>query len=301
MSSGIRSIDSTLIVAPAAFQADSKYETSNYIGTRVLQDVAINIDVINGHTYSFINDLNGVRRGTYPENKLSSFNSIKPLVRWRDANTPNKQLWITEWGWDADGAGEDCDATECVTEHAQAVYAFRGLMILSRSNVARATWYFYANSDCSTLFCRSGLTSSQTTHFQRKTVFGVLEEVLELVGNSYFFGVVQESYSGYVYALTNSKTQPVFPTDTQAVPGNTSHIVAWLPVDINDPKEQRIILQLSSGMHVQKGIRFTGQSVDHPTEVFHSYSQNGHMLTLTISRHPVIVEFSHAQNLPIVG
>jgi hypothetical protein len=52
---------------------------------------------------------NGIRVATYPEDKDSSFNSIRNIVRWRDSNMPIKPIWVTEWGWDADGKSEGYD------------------------------------------------------------------------------------------------------------------------------------------------------------------------------------------------
>jgi hypothetical protein len=42
-----------LKILPGAFQAHEKHDTGNYIGTRVTQDLAINISVVNFHTYSY--------------------------------------------------------------------------------------------------------------------------------------------------------------------------------------------------------------------------------------------------------
>ena len=54
---------------------------------------------------------------------------------------PGKPVWLTEWGWDAHLPGEPCIGIGCVSQHAQAVYAVRGLMILARKGVAQTHWW----------------------------------------------------------------------------------------------------------------------------------------------------------------
>ncbi|CAC5410410.1 unnamed protein product [Mytilus coruscus] len=128
MSAGLKGMDSKIKILPGAFQAHDRHDTGNYIGTRVTQNLAVNISVINFHTYSFRTNSNGVRIGTYPEHLDSSFNSIRNIVRWRDSNMPSKPIWVTEWGWDADGKGESCTFPECVSEAAQALYGILNLI-----------------------------------------------------------------------------------------------------------------------------------------------------------------------------
>ncbi|XP_052800288.1 uncharacterized protein LOC128231466 isoform X2 [Mya arenaria] len=302
MSAGVKSVDTSMIVVPATFQAENKDDVHTYIGTRVLEDVATNIDVINCHTYSFINDNNGVRRGTYPENKLSSFNNIRPLSRWRDVNTPNKPLWVTEWGWDSHGVGENCSGTECVSERAQAIYAVRGLMLLARSNIERATWYFYANTDCETLFCRSGLTSSHRADFKKKTVFTMFEALLSTIGESYFQSVWQESADGYIYTLSRLSQNHTVSGDLSGhVPPNTSHIIAWLPIDADDTSFKQVTIPLPHDIHSTSGIRFTGFSSIQPIVPISDFSQCGQNLTFVISTEPCLITLQHGTSAPIVG
>ncbi|KAL4224987.1 hypothetical protein ACF0H5_015682 [Mactra antiquata] len=303
MASGLKSIDKMLTVLPAAFQADDKEDTSNYIGTRVLPDNAVNIDVLNLHTYSFYNDNAGVRRGTYPENKMSMFNNIRPFTRWRDTNTLSKPIWVTEWGWDADGGGEDCRASECVSPKAQALYGIRGLMLLARSNVERATWYFYANTDdCNTLFCRSGLTTSVTTHFQKKAVFYAFQALLQHVGDSKFIGIVQEDDKGFVYSLGSNTKSNVNDNSSNVLQG-ASHLVAWLPIDIDDMSSHQVIINLPKGYTANGGLRYTGQTGTQSTRSLHShdFTQSGHSLTLTLTTEPMVVNLVHSQDPGIIG
>lgn len=62
------------------------------------------------------------------------------MMSWRDANMPGKPVWVTEWGWDAHLPEEACTITQCVSQHAQALYALRGLLVLARKGVGQTNW-----------------------------------------------------------------------------------------------------------------------------------------------------------------
>lgn len=301
MSSGLRSQDNKLIIIPGTFQAEDKHHTNTYIGTRVLPEVASNIDVINCHTYSFVNDDSGVRRGTFPENKHSSFNNIRPITRWRDTNTPGKAIWVTEWGWDSDGVGEICRGTECVSEKAQAVYAIRGLVLLARSNIERATWYFYANTKCETLFCRSGLTSSAKNNFQKKAVFHTFQDFLQFVGNTFFLGIIQENENGFIYALSDQNHSNHANAGVSYLLKRASYIIGWLPVDITNTSSHSVTFDLPVDTHVSKGWRILGNPGGPYSQLLSSldYDQNGPSLTLSLKTEPLIVKLNH--EVVIVG
>lgn len=297
MSSGLRSMDSKLIIIPGTFQAEDKHHTNTYIGTRVLPEVANNIDVINCHTYSFVNDDSGVRRGTFPENKDSTFNNIRPITRWRDTNTPTKPVWVTEWGWDSDGVGEICRGTECVSEKAQAVYAIRGLLILARSNIERATWYFYANTNCETLFCRSGLTSSIQHNFQKKAVFYTFHDFLQIVGDSFFLGIIQENENGFIYALSDHSQPSLINPSIPDLLGKASYIIGWLPIDISNTTSTSVTFDLPPNIYASKGWRITGNPGGTHSQILSStdYNQNGQSLTLSLKTEPVILQLNHEE------
>ena len=289
MSAGIRSVDSELSVVTGTFQAEDKHATNTYIGNRVLPEVANKIDVINCHTYSFVTNSQGVRVGTYPEHKESSFNNIRPITRWRDANTPNKPVWVTEWGWDADGGGEVCRASECVTQKAQAVYGIRGLMILARSSIERATWYFYANSpDCNTLFCRSGLTTSKNNNFVKKTIFVVFEDLLSRIGDKYFHSPLQENENGYIYLFGDKPTSShdgLVPDITKA-----THIVGWLPIDISNQTVSSVEIQVPGGMYPHIGWRYSGDTLGLHVLPLTKFLFSGNAFRMGLSTEPSVVK-----------
>ncbi|KAK7110950.1 uncharacterized protein [Littorina saxatilis] len=234
MASGFKAADPKMLVLPGAFQAYDATSTGNYIGTRVTQQVSGKVDVINSHHYSWRTASDGQRVATYPEDPTGTFNEVRSVIRWRNTNTPGKPLWMTEWGWDSPGGGQECTKfPECTTEAAASAYAARGLFLHSRLDVARSTWFFYGNlEECDDhVFCRSGLTSSMSAQFQKKGPYYTLEHLLELLGHTHFLGVVQEDDRAYVY---------VFGTMTSSGHKHT-HLVAWRPVDASVPEGGREI------------------------------------------------------------
>ena len=215
MAEGVKAADPDLLVFPCALQAvDSSAEVGNYLnyaGVRLLDSVGPYIDGINVHYYSYYNDSTGVRRATYPENYISSMRGVLNDLRYRDANFPGKKIYVSEWGWDSDGAGEPCTHNECVSETAQAIYGIRYALMLNRLGVDDMTWFFYANSNSgSSLYSRSGLTGSISTSFLEKKSFIAFDALLHHIGNDYFLDTLVENDDHWVYLFGDSTGTPTY-------------------------------------------------------------------------------------------
>lgn len=224
MAKGVKMADPNLEVFPCALQAaDPDAEThgifKNYIGARIPKGVMPYLDGINIHAYSYILDKSGKRKSTYPEHQNSTFWEVLNAIEWRNINMPGKKIYLSEWGYDGEGGGEACTHSECVSEGAAANYSLRTLLIAARLGLHRATWYFYANTgEQSSLYTRSGLTSSQKKGFKKKEVFHVLENLVQKYGELYFSEVLQENSEGWVYGFKTKDEKREF-------------VVAWKPVD----------------------------------------------------------------------
>ena len=226
MAEGLKAADSSMQVYPCALQAaDSSAELGifkNFAGVRLNDSIASYIDGFNGHYYSYYYDTAGIRRATYPENYISSTRGILNDLRFRDSNFPGKKFYVSEWGWDSDGAGESCTHTECVSESAQAIYGVRHALMMSRLGVDDMTWFFYGNDVTgSSLYTRSGLTGSANTSFQEKKSFVAFEALLHHLGASYFLDTLVENDNSWVYLFGDSL-------------GNPTHLVGWRPVDVSN-------------------------------------------------------------------
>ncbi|GFR48118.1 hypothetical protein Agub_g9945 [Astrephomene gubernaculifera] len=235
---GIKDADPTFRLLTCALQADNPLaegDSGNFIGARLPQDVAPLVDVLNTHTYSWYRELNGTYLGVHPEHPGTTMNSLNNFLAWRTANMPGTPVWVTEWGWDAHLPGEVCDTTLCVSQHAQALYAIRGLLIMARKGVQQAIWFFYANGDVgSGVFTRSGLRGSNSTHFPTLPVYSALSSFLQLAGSSGFLGLAAERTDLYAYLLGPPK-QPDGSTSTAAA---ATHLVAWRPVGAGEGPDE---------------------------------------------------------------
>lgn len=230
MAQGAAAGDPAVEVFPCALQAvDPTAETQgifkNYIGARITEEAAQLLDGINVHCYSYAAGANGQRAGVMPEHVNSSFWEILNAIRWRNQNMPGKKIYLSEWGWDSGGGGEDCTHSECVSERAAAAYAVRGAMIAARLGIDRATWFYYGNDKSpSSLYTRSGLVASGLAGFQQKGPFAALQNLVGLVGDKYFLQVVQEDENAWLYLLGDAD-------------GTPTHLVAWRPVPGDEPGE----------------------------------------------------------------
>ncbi len=262
MAAGVKAGDPSMKVMPGALQA-SKPEAANatggnYIGARLSPAEAVYLDVLNTHAYSYTYAADGKRTGVPPENPTSSINQVRNFLRFRDANLPNMPVYLTEWGWDSAGAGENCNANECVSERAQALYGLRGALLLSRLGLDRLTWFFYANdAKCDTLYCRSGVTGSVNTGFTPKQSFRAFQALLNTVGTRHFIDVLREDSTAYVYLLGDNN-------------GVASHLMAWRPVDGDDTTVSTITLAvnaLPASAVILSGATTTGEPADLPVVV----------------------------------
>ncbi len=227
MASAAKEMDPYVEVFPCALQAaDPSTEKSevfkNYMGARISKEASKWLDGINVHAYSYAPGPHGHQKALHPEHPNSSFWEILNAIRWRDQNMPGKKIYLSEWGWDHDGGGEDCIHDECVSEAAAAAYAVRAALIALRLGIDRATWFFYANAkEPSSLYTRSGLTSSGNHSFAKKQSFFALESLVALVGDLYFLKTIEEDERGWLYLLGKAD-------------GTATHLVAWKPTAYED-------------------------------------------------------------------
>ncbi len=234
MTAGVKEGDPAMMVLAGAFQAHTPElpgaTGGHYMGARVSEAAAAHLDAVNLHAYSFWYDAAGVRRGVPPEHPESSMREVFSGLRWRDTNLPGKPVWLTEWGWDSPGGGEDCTGTECVSEVSQARYLVRGAMLGARWGLARMTWYFFANVEGSPgLFGRSGLLASKATNFAPKRSYVALGALVARLGDRRFLSALQEDDAGYAYLLGGADGVP-------------THLVAWLPVPGDDATTSTLVL-----------------------------------------------------------
>lgn len=180
-------------------------------GTDCLKGFDELYDVIRIHRYAIAEQW-PVWRRSYPEDpKVPFLSRIQELVHWRDANAPDKPVWVSEFGWDAaekkpDPKGEWAKWVDS-TDEDQARWLVRSFLLFSGMNIDKAFVYFFNDSDEAKLHHASGITRN----YEPKPAYHALAWMLRSLQDYRFSRVIHQSLEeGYVYEFTPEKSdQPV--------------------------------------------------------------------------------------------
>ncbi|MBI3857940.1 MAG: hypothetical protein HY293_19855 [Planctomycetes bacterium] len=176
-------------------------------------------DALNIHTYSLAEKWPSWRR-SFPEDATVDF--LKPvddLIAWRDAHAKGKEIWVTEFGWDAStkpppATGDAAKWKGNVSDAKQAQYLVRSFLVFSAMDVNRAYMYFFNDADEPSFHAASGLTRN----FQPKPSFHAMAQLYRALGE-YRFARALTKKAGELY---------VFEYVHGAHP-NKKVLVAWSP------------------------------------------------------------------------
>ena len=121
-------------------------------------------------------------------------------LTWRREHAPGKEVWLTEFGWDATTkpAPATGDFAKWIgsTEREQAMWIVRGYMVLCALGVDRAYLYFFNDDDTPHLHGSSGLTRN----FVPKPAFYAVAHLQKTLGDYRLTKVVREDAErGFVY------------------------------------------------------------------------------------------------------
>jgi len=176
-------------------------------------------DILNIHTYSLEEKWPSWKR-SYPENdKVDFLKPVENLIAWRDQNAKGKEIWVTEFGWDASTkpnktTGDEAKWNGNVSDKRQAQYLVRSYLVFSAMAVDRAYMYFFDDKDEPSFHAASGITRN----FQPKPSFHAMAHLYRSL-NDYRFSRVIAKKAGelyvYEYVLTGQPKKKV--------------LVAWSP------------------------------------------------------------------------
>lgn len=228
MASGLLGNSTDPKILPAAFQnsykANSFNDQQNFLPDFVSKEMLKKVAVLNTHFYSHTINRNGMRISIPPEDPRSEIHGIRNTVRYKNENTADKAVWVTEYGYDGNSSQEPCLHSECVSEAQQAAWGLRATFYLLRQGAERTYWYFYANeATASYLHSRAGLTLSANHNFEPKASYFAFRDAMEILGECYFSAVLIESDEIIAYQFTLENL-------------NKKYIVAWIP-NSQDPEE----------------------------------------------------------------
>jgi hypothetical protein len=130
------------------------------------------------------------------------------VLTWRAENAAEKELWLTEFGWDASTKPAPATGTfakwEGSTETQQAQWIVRAWMIAARLGLDRAYLYFFNDSDDAHVHGSSGLTRN----FVPKPAYYSVAWLQGSLGEYRFSRVLREDAAeGWAYEFVHG-TEP---------------------------------------------------------------------------------------------
>jgi serine/threonine-protein kinase ATR len=204
MARGFKKGDSRLRVVTGALTIGKSHDYAKSV--ECLAGLNELYDVLNLHTYAQLEGWPTWRR-SYPEDpKLKEYlPDIRRLCTWRDEHAPGKEVWVTEFGYDASSRSPDLK-TEFkqwvgVSEEQQAQWIVRSWLLFATLPVERAYLYFFNDDDEPHVHGSSGLTR----HFQPKPAFYAAAHLHRTLGDYRFERVlVAQPGAAYLFEFTHS-------------------------------------------------------------------------------------------------
>jgi hypothetical protein len=169
------------------------------------------VDVLNVHTYAIVGEWPD-RRWTCPEDPAARYLSdVRDLIAWRDAHAPGKEVWVTEFGWDAhrpEGAPTQAgvpleEGVSTVSRPQQAQFLARSYLIFARMGADRAYMFWYRDEGQDKgLFSACGLISKGV----KQPAYFALASLRRNLGDYVFSAVLAEEADGaYAYRFDDAE------------------------------------------------------------------------------------------------
>ncbi|HUR46146.1 MAG TPA: hypothetical protein VMZ27_09755 [Candidatus Saccharimonadales bacterium] len=155
------------------------------------------VDILNVHTYALLEGWPTWRRSFPEDPRLPKYlQDVEGICRWRDAHSPDKPVWVTEFGYDSSTKTPDQSGPDAkwvgVTDEQQAQWLVRSLLVFSSMPVERAYVYFFDDKDKPSFHASSGITRN----FQPKPSFHALSQLQGVLGDYRFERIVTNQTGG---------------------------------------------------------------------------------------------------------
>jgi hypothetical protein len=190
MAAGLREGDPRLKVGPCAVTAGKSDRYARSV--ECLRGLEALYDFLNIHAYAEVEGYPTWRR-SYPEDpKIDYLRRVDRLIAWRDRDAPDKEVRVTEFGWDASTKPAPASGTFSKwtgsTETEQARYLVRSFLLFSKRDVTRAYIFFFDDKDEPQVHGSSGLTRNG----RPKPAFHAVAHLFRTLGDYRFRRVVEE-------------------------------------------------------------------------------------------------------------
>ena len=160
MARGIREGDPKMRIATCAVNIGPSGRYAKSLD--VLTGLEPLYDIVNIHQYAEITGWPTWERSSAEDPKTRFLESIGNVLKWRDKNAPSKEVWLTEFGWDATPnpnlTSGDFVKWKGSTETQQGLWTVRGFLVLAATRLDRAYLYFFNDDGTPHLHGSSGLT-----------------------------------------------------------------------------------------------------------------------------------------------
>lgn len=237
MAKGLRAGDPKLRIATCALTTGKSHDYAKSVDcVKGLENL---YDILNVHTYPELTGWPTWRRSFPEDPQLKRFVAdVTDLGKWRDAHAPGKEVWVTEFGYDATTKKPD-PKTEFkdwvgVTEEQQAIWMVRSWLLFATLPVDRAYVYFFNDSDQPQLHGSSGLTRN----FVPKPAFHAAAHLRRALGDYQF--IKQEKNGDALFSYFRHKAD-----------SSKQVVVAWLPTGDNQSQQ----VELPAGVRKTKAER----------------------------------------------
>ena len=201
MALGIRDGDPRVKILTPAVQARPGDDYSQDLrGLYGEKDILPLYDVINLHTYASVERQKPTEspwNRSYPEDPAIAYLKVADeAIAWRNAHAPGKEVWITEFGYDActpEAMSRRRDwflklDWQGHMDLQQAQYLIRSFFTFAERDIQRAYIYYYDDNDSPSVHGCAGLTRK----FVPKMSFWAVKQLYELLGEYRFKRVVRK-------------------------------------------------------------------------------------------------------------
>lgn len=201
MARGIREGDPELLILTCTAAAPEPDPWSHNLN--IFRDHGDLYDVINIHHYTMPKGWPTWER-VNPEDAEAGYGPIlEKTVRWRDQYAPGKQIWITEFGYDAstqdpDPEGPMKDWIDS-TDLEQAQWIVRSFLCLAQLDVDRAYLYWFNDSDTPSFHAASGITRK----LEPKMSYWAMRHLYQNLGDYRFGKIVRRTKDCFIYEFVH--------------------------------------------------------------------------------------------------
>ena len=202
MARGLREGDPKLKIGTCALSLGDGDRYSKSV--KCIQGLEGLYDFLNIHTYAEVEGWPSWRRSFPEDPAIPYLKNVEALIAWRDKNVPDKEVRVTEFGWDASSktAEPNGEFAKWVgsTEAQQAQYLVRSFLVFAKLDVTRADIFFFDDEDEPHVHGSSGLTRKG----QPKPAFHAVAHLRKILGDYRFHRVIRQAPGDlYVYEFVH--------------------------------------------------------------------------------------------------